>query len=1407
MKRTPVVHIFVLTAFLINTFGSVPTAQAQDFRLPAPGVMVHLSPPLDPPILKGIKVHPDNPFKFEFILDKGDNNLSNDQLKDESRTLVKYFLASLTIPENDLWVNLSPYEKDRIIPNSFGLTEMGRDLLAEDYMLKQITASLIYPEDEIGKKFWNRIYEEAAKRFGTTNIPVNTFNKVWIIPEKAVVYENAKIGAAYVVESKLKVMLEQDYLSLEKHEGIQSFPTVIPAKAGIQNKNDISSLGSKIVREIVIPELTREVNENKNFAKLRQVYNSLILATWYKKKIKDSILEQVYADKSKVAGVNIDDPKEKERIYQKYLRAFKKGVFNYIKEDIDPATQETIPRKYFSGGLEMDMTESHYGMDGAAFSEIKDQRQVPADDLSRNEVVVNADVAMTGSISALMKKINLVVSAVRRLPVVRKNSLNGKTLIYDSESKTLVIRDKAGHESPPIKAIGYGGNNDVFEYLGSIIRINFSGIDYYDKSLLKITRLLGKIGAGPRLLSEPRETQEGNLYIQVEKVEGRDVHKLITEENRALNPNEIAAVEKILDLLIDNKIAVIDFWTRNIMLGHLPSAPNIFGAFAIDFDNLRQRDIPFCIGMYIASLNLDWRQADPEGRLVRYLEEKLKTYEGEKDGAMVVRSVVLAAVAAGLFTTTALGQRLNQLPAGKSFVIQQGVSSVSSVDDFMKKTFSKSTFDFGKRNGGDGYGAVRENIAKIGVEESSIILTEMFRFFGQERVERALKNNQYYFAPLLFHLSTVAGKGTPTEMQGNIHRVFAILAEVLGKDVIQGQLEKDLDSFMGLIYDFGHSKPNDFVSRISRMDDFFTKDVIRKIAEHNPKSFRELRFKYRTLDSSRDFEKVFTQLTAIFGRDLLMHHVQNNAEELSSFMYDFGASKRAAFDEAVKMLRSRFGSRFNVLFRDNLKDVEMMIFGDFSGGYSHSLKSGTLQQTLKQFDELFDDDFRENFFKEVPPEMVWHMEQLGAVGLKDAVTKARRIFGENTFDDMVSDEPELFANFISNVVNVPGFLDVFEKESFLTAKNQPQVVRAAKAALSIPVNIKHLYEKKGAAAVTKETIRRMHLIMAVLKGEFPELTNEINRIAVRTLGTRVDFMVDENAFADFRMDTYFMYNLSYKNFILVLAHEIGHNLLPNIASEFGADVVAHLLGELMGWDMHENRAWLEYPYSPNRVKSVEKETHAIARNELSMMAAALQGNKIPMTYRGFFKILRIMDKKFQDSSDTIDAGVSDKLFKEVFIRWVLESLGINKREHKRLVAKYMKVPFEIKGKPGQKGIIFYKDLDNFARRIKEETRPLSIYTQIRTPHTATITQGWGTKGGIDLTPANMNLQTEVMDSRFRGNDSGSNGNGSIKFHLTPAMLRQLQNAPGFTVGSITIEPLKSLSGFLGLNQSTQTNQG
>ncbi|MEI8011696.1 MAG: hypothetical protein WCI27_04340 [Candidatus Omnitrophota bacterium] len=332
--------------------------------LPAPGTRLALSSVFAPPLLKGIKVYRNDPFRFDFILDKGDGHqplpsvLAPDtkvprgagRLPGELdiKRLIKYFLASLTVPEKDLWVNLSPYEKDRIVPEAFGQTEMGRDLLAQDYILKQITASVIYPEDKIGKEFWGKVYAEALKRYGTTDIPVDTFNKVWITPEKATVYEHK--DAAYVVESKLKVMLETDYLATGvcKDEALPRLNTNTTDRASFD-------IAKQVLRDIIIPILEKEINEGQNFATLRQVYNSLILATWYKRKVKASIMGQAYVDQKKVSGIDIADKNENEKIWSQYVDAFKKGAFDLIKEEKDPATQEILPRKYFSGGVDLAM--------------------------------------------------------------------------------------------------------------------------------------------------------------------------------------------------------------------------------------------------------------------------------------------------------------------------------------------------------------------------------------------------------------------------------------------------------------------------------------------------------------------------------------------------------------------------------------------------------------------------------------------------------------------------------------------------------------------------------------------------------------------------------------------------------------------------------------------------------------------------------------------------------------------------------------------------------------------------------------------------------------------------------------------------------------------------------------------
>ncbi|MCK5180535.1 MAG: YdcF family protein, partial [Candidatus Omnitrophica bacterium] len=333
----------IVCAVSFSLIFSPSAVQAQSIlNLPVPGTMIHLSPAFAPVLLKGMTIHPNDPLKFDFIIDSGNTYFTIDEIKKETERLVKYFLASMTVPKDDLWVNLSPYENDRIIPDELGKTELGRDMLAQDYILKQLTASLMYPEKELGEKFWDKVYQKAEEQFGTSEIPVNTFNKVWILPENATVYEHEQ--TVYVVDAKLKVMLDSDYLAMDFHQ-----KSTDRSRGSLQD--DTSEMSESIIREIIIPEIEREVNEGEHFATLRQIYHSLILAKWYKETIKNSLLSQVYVDQNKIAGVDVDDKTIKDQIYARYMEAYKKGVFNYIKEDYDRLSQKIIPRKYFSGGL------------------------------------------------------------------------------------------------------------------------------------------------------------------------------------------------------------------------------------------------------------------------------------------------------------------------------------------------------------------------------------------------------------------------------------------------------------------------------------------------------------------------------------------------------------------------------------------------------------------------------------------------------------------------------------------------------------------------------------------------------------------------------------------------------------------------------------------------------------------------------------------------------------------------------------------------------------------------------------------------------------------------------------------------------------------------------------------------
>ncbi|MBF0532301.1 MAG: HEAT repeat domain-containing protein [Candidatus Omnitrophica bacterium] len=136
--------------------------------------------------------------------------------------------------------------------------------------------------------------------------------------------------------------MEKDYQMAE--------PGRAPTRGAHDSKINFDQKVLQIYRDTLIPAIKQEVNAGQNFAKLRQIYAAMILAAWYKTRLKNSVLGKGYADQNKTTGVGFTDGVGKEAIYEKYLQSARDGVFKFIKDEED-VTGDIMSRQYFSGGI------------------------------------------------------------------------------------------------------------------------------------------------------------------------------------------------------------------------------------------------------------------------------------------------------------------------------------------------------------------------------------------------------------------------------------------------------------------------------------------------------------------------------------------------------------------------------------------------------------------------------------------------------------------------------------------------------------------------------------------------------------------------------------------------------------------------------------------------------------------------------------------------------------------------------------------------------------------------------------------------------------------------------------------------------------------------------------------------
>ena len=302
---------------------------------------------------------------FKLLLDKGDTkkvDLENkNYIEENTQTLLKYFFIGLALPNEKFWVNLRPDAPDNIIDDDVAMTDIGRIFLEADVQLKKDTASFTSPQAPEGKVYWDKLYKKAEELFGTENITIPTLTRPWIVPSEIIIRESPE--GAYIYKATLKVMLEEDYLRGMKDEGRG---TIINYSFKDPRLKQLNEYSTQLIRELIIPKLTYQVNTSKRYAPLRQAYYSLILAQWFKARFGEPVNglaskpvnpltgtpDNHYSkliDSNDLTNLASKELYDKQTYFQQYQKSFQDGEYNLTEPVYTPMGQNI--RRYVSGGM------------------------------------------------------------------------------------------------------------------------------------------------------------------------------------------------------------------------------------------------------------------------------------------------------------------------------------------------------------------------------------------------------------------------------------------------------------------------------------------------------------------------------------------------------------------------------------------------------------------------------------------------------------------------------------------------------------------------------------------------------------------------------------------------------------------------------------------------------------------------------------------------------------------------------------------------------------------------------------------------------------------------------------------------------------------------------------------------
>ncbi|WP_143309313.1 hypothetical protein, partial [Candidatus Entotheonella palauensis] len=180
------------------------------------------------------------------------------------------FFVWMAMPPQQFWVNLNPTEPNRIVATEMGKTHCGWIMLEADFRMKTTVSELTNPQTELGRDYSDQLFSYARQRRQKS---ICSSYRHWIVP--GVVKGSYTEDYLFIEQADLDVKLESEYLALQGFRASSGCPPSIDP--------DVERFSEALYRRTILQALIQRVNTAPEYAELRSIFRTLILAAWYKR--------------------------------------------------------------------------------------------------------------------------------------------------------------------------------------------------------------------------------------------------------------------------------------------------------------------------------------------------------------------------------------------------------------------------------------------------------------------------------------------------------------------------------------------------------------------------------------------------------------------------------------------------------------------------------------------------------------------------------------------------------------------------------------------------------------------------------------------------------------------------------------------------------------------------------------------------------------------------------------------------------------------------------------------------------------------------------------------------------------------------------------------------------------------